>query len=563
MSRPLGITLLSLILLGSVSAQETPDDEVYLEIDGEKIRVDEFENALFEMYGVQFTNEFILNWVLEREAQKRSVTVTDETVQQRIDERFDQILQSQFQGDLERFSTALATEGYTPSTWKTWLKFTMRPDMLAEELIRRTREVTEAELREAWERQYGPDGVKRTIRHLLVSSNYANSEEYKIDHYNAERDVIGQAALQSARAVLQELQSGASFADLAREHSDDFSAESGGSLGKNWKSRIGLEFDRVIDGLSPGGVSEVFETRRGYHIARVDGIEDGYEFQASHLLLGAALNNLPQAEREGREREVLERAKSILEQLRQHPDEFVALARAESEDRTTKTGGGSLGTFPRGRMASEFEEALLSMEPGEIAGPVKTRFGYHIIRLEGKTRKPQLDTKLVSHILFSTEFYKVREKKLKPVYERRAYEKISNLFSQIEAGKSFEELVRANSDDSYSRQRGGVIENYTPALFGEEFDQAIQTLQPEDRGRIVKSPRGYHIVQVTAIQETPFESVSTGLRVELLARPITPVEVHQYKEMLRSESSIVDTWNINHAGGSIETLRPKSTSVGR
>ena len=184
------------------------------------------------------------------------------------------------------FATALATEGYTPTSWKAWLKYTMRPDALAEELILRTREVTEAELREAWQRQYGEGGIKRTIRHLLVSSNYANSDEYKIDHYNAERDVIDQAAEQKAKDVLREMKAGVEFAELARQHSDDFSAENGGSLGKNWKSRIGLEFDRVVDGLSPGQVSDVFQTRRGYHIARVDGIDLVGRLTRHHSRLG-------------------------------------------------------------------------------------------------------------------------------------------------------------------------------------------------------------------------------------------------------------------------------------
>lgn len=42
--------------------------------------------------------------------------------------------------------------------------------------------------------------------------------------------------------------------------------------------------------------------------------------------------------------------------------------------------GGDLGTFGRGRMVEAFEEAAFSLKPGEISGPVRTRFGYHLIQ---------------------------------------------------------------------------------------------------------------------------------------------------------------------------------------
>ena len=69
-----------------------------------------------------------------------------------------------------------------------------------------------------------------------------------------------------------------------------------------------------------------------------------------------------------------------------------ATAAKEHSSCPSKEQGGSLGSFSRGRMVPEFEEAAFNMEIGEISEPVKTQFGYHIIKLDEKT--PAQEVKL-------------------------------------------------------------------------------------------------------------------------------------------------------------------------
>ncbi len=69
-----------------------------------------------------------------------------------------------------------------------------------------------------------------------------------------------------------------------------------------------------------------------------------------------------------------------------------ATAAKEHSSCPSKEQGGSLGSFSRGRMVPEFEEAAFKMEVGEISEPVKTQFGYHIIKLDAKT--PAQDVEL-------------------------------------------------------------------------------------------------------------------------------------------------------------------------
>ena len=67
-------------------------------------------------------------------------------------------------------------------------------------------------------------------------------------------------------------------------------------------------------------------------------------------------------------------------------EEFDALAQELSLD-STAANGGLLGEFTEGQMVPEFEAATFAMEVGDISDPVKTQFGYHIIKLEAKNEE--------------------------------------------------------------------------------------------------------------------------------------------------------------------------------
>ncbi|WHE07352.1 peptidylprolyl isomerase [Thermoanaerobacterium thermosaccharolyticum] len=72
---------------------------------------------------------------------------------------------------------------------------------------------------------------------------------------------------------------------------------------------------------------------------------------------------------------------------------FAELAKQYSIDTSTKDNGGELGEFPRGTMVQEFEDAAFALNSGEISKPVKTQYGYHIIKSEGKSIKSFNDVK--------------------------------------------------------------------------------------------------------------------------------------------------------------------------
>jgi len=99
------------------------------------------------------------------------------------------------------------------------------------------------------------------------------------------------------------------------------------------------------------------------------------EVRARHILIRAA----PGDEKGSKEAE--EKIKAIIARLRKG-ENFETLAKETTEDPSGKANGGDLGYFTKEQMVPEFAEAAFKLKPGEISGPVKTQFGWHVIKLE-------------------------------------------------------------------------------------------------------------------------------------------------------------------------------------
>ena len=111
--------------------------------------------------------------------------------------------------------------------------------------------------------------------------------------------------------------------------------------------------------------------------------------KASHILIrfkGSAVPLRPGA-KELTEDEALAKAQDIKKQLAGGAD-FATLAKAESDDTGSGVKGGDLGMFKHGQMVGAFENAAFALTVGQVSEPVKTQFGYHIIKVEEKQSKP-------------------------------------------------------------------------------------------------------------------------------------------------------------------------------
>ncbi len=167
---------------------------------------------------------------------------------------------------------------------------------------------------------------------------------------------------------------------------------------------------------------------------------------------------------------------------------FEDLARRYSDD-PSGANGGDLGTFPRGAMVPEFEEAAFALNPGETSGIVTTRFGFHLIQLVEKTG----DSVHARHILARLS---VGEED-----GARAAALAESVRQRAVAGEDFAALAAAHSDDARSKAAGGVLGWFTPEDLVPEFRETIQSMTPGEVGPVLSGDGGYYVLKLLSHEE--------------------------------------------------------------
>lgn len=146
-----------------------------------------------------------------------------------------------------------------------------------------------------------------------------------------------------------------------------------------------------------------------YYEENKDTLFSPVTYTASHILL-----------------ESEEMADKVLDQINEGLD-FKQAAKKYSLD-PTKDNGGSLGSFPKGVMVKEFQEGLDKLKIGEISNPIKTQFGYHIIKLDNKTDSSNTYDDIKDKVKSTYEMVKRQEKYI---------EKIKDLTKKAEINKYY------------------------------------------------------------------------------------------------------------------------------
>lgn len=162
------------------------------------------------------------------------------------------------------------------------------------------------------------------------------------------------------------IEEGASFADLAKEHSKCPSGQRGGELGEFGRGQMVPEFDEVVFSAPVNEVQGPVKTQFGYHLMEVTARGDSMpKASARHILVES------------------EEVCSDLKAKIAAGESFEDLAKAHSKCPSGQSGG-ALGEFGRGQMVPEFDEVVFTAPVNEVQGPVKTQFGYHLLEVTAR-----------------------------------------------------------------------------------------------------------------------------------------------------------------------------------
>jgi peptidyl-prolyl cis-trans isomerase SurA len=186
-----------------------------------------------------------------------------------------------------------------------------------------------------------------------------------------------------AEEALKQIKAGADFAQVAAGYSDASDALKGGDLGWRAPARLPTVFAETVRTMKPGEVSGVLRSPTGFHIVKlVDQRSRNQptvveQTHARHILI--KVNEIT-SENEAKIK--IERIKDRLDSGAKFEDQ----AKLNSEDASASKGG-DLGWISPGDTVPEFERAMDKLKPGEISGPVRTPFGWHLIQvLERRTQ---------------------------------------------------------------------------------------------------------------------------------------------------------------------------------
>lgn len=179
-----------------------------------------------------------------------------------------------------------------------------------------------------------------------------------------------------------------------------------------------------------------------------------------------------------------------------------------NKQRFKKGNQGDLGYFTVFNMVYPFENAAYNTNVGEISLPVRTRFGYHLLKIDSKT--DALGVAQVAHIYVTLRPDATTED------IARKEEKINNIYAKIQGGMSFEDAVTQFSEDKGSAQKKGQLSKFTSNKVVPEFVTLAKELQPGEVSEPINTLYGFHIVKLIS-RKAPgtFEEESEKLKERL------------------------------------------------
>jgi peptidyl-prolyl cis-trans isomerase SurA len=275
---------------------------------------------------------------------------------------------------LAQFEDQLAREGVTYQEAREQIRKEMLAGRVQQRQVGNRVRVTE---REVDNYLSATEGQRRT------------DAEYELAHIMIGVDDPGdEAEASTARARIEalreEIVNGRDFRSVAVAESDASNALEGGNLGWRSEGQLPSLVASVVPQMGVGEVSPVLENSSGFHLVTILDRRGGNQAQVieqarvRHILIRPDEVTSDSAA-EAKIRELYQRLRNGAS--------FAALARTESDDPVSGSDGGNLGWVGPGQMVPEFEETMMNADVGELEGPFRSQFGWHILQVQERRQQ--------------------------------------------------------------------------------------------------------------------------------------------------------------------------------
>jgi peptidyl-prolyl cis-trans isomerase SurA len=320
--------------------------------------------------GAEFSRQVLERLISEKAqlqlARESGIKVDDGAVDQA-----EQNVARQNQIDVAELRRRLAGDGMSLQTFREELRDQLMVTRLRDRELESRVKVTDLEVDQfIKERASSNDlsSLELNLAHILVAVP-ENATEAQVAELKAK-----------AQQFQQRARSGEDFIKLGREATEaGRGTVSGGVVGLRTADRYPPLFVQAVQALPEGGVSEVVRSGAGFHVIKVIEKRRGglpgatvVQSHARHILLRPSAQLSESAARQ--------RLADFKKRVESGQADFAQLAREYSQD-ASAANGGDLGWAAPGMFVPEFEDVLTSLAPGQIAEPLMTRFGVHLIQL--------------------------------------------------------------------------------------------------------------------------------------------------------------------------------------
>jgi peptidyl-prolyl cis-trans isomerase SurA len=216
-------------------------------------------------------------------------------------------------------------------------------------------------------------------------------------------------------------------------------------------------------------------------------------------------------------------------------EDFAKVARETSEDPSARDNAGRLGYFTAMQMVYPFESVAYSTPVGQVSQPVRTRFGYHIIKVNDM-RPAQGEIK-VAHLM-------IRATPGMPKADSvTVKKKVDELYSRLTQRKeNWEKLVTQFSEDAGSAANSGELPPFGTGRMIPTFEEAAFKLQkPGDLSRPVQTPYGWHIIRLIEKQPIPtFEAMEPTLKSKVSKDSRSELNRAAFLKRVRTENNFTE-----------------------